>query len=128
MHVSDPDAWFIFNLHRELFLFEHTYVFEREHVCILIKGKETHLLGKEVLLSWQQIFHPFRSLAQSQLPCTPCVFPDPRARYTHTENLFLYTKMTLTSLILLSGKLILNSVSKPKFYCNSSVSDLYLFI
>ncbi len=33
----DPDTWFIFNLHRELFLFEQTYIFKQECICLLIK-------------------------------------------------------------------------------------------
>ncbi len=59
MHVLDPDLWFIFNLHRELFYSAHTHK-NQAGVYLL---KESNLLGKAISCSSRQIPYLLRSLA-----------------------------------------------------------------
>jgi hypothetical protein len=95
MHVSDPDTWFIFNQHRELFFILDTH--KNQAGAYLMFAKSSNLLGKTVPL-------------KVNCPCNPCVSLTPCTCFLHTENLFHYTKTTLTSPVFLSGK----SITIPK--------------
>jgi hypothetical protein len=89
---------------RTLFYSEHTQNQAGEYLL-----KLNNLLGKVIPFTWREFpilpgpllevlpLHPLRSLH----PCT-C--------FTHTEHLFLYTKTTLTSPILLVGPITLPSI------------------
>ncbi len=103
-HVSDPNAWFIFNLHRNSFYSWHTHIFKRVQICCWVKKRNP--------LTWEgSPSFIAANFPSTQVPCSKPTalrllhFPSPTAPtpIIHYPNLFLHTKMTLTSLILLLG-------------------------
>jgi hypothetical protein len=103
MHVLDPDALLFLTCTENSFLFD-TRV--KAGACLLwIKRKKPAYLGL------QSFFHgsefPIHTGPLSKANClVPLAFPSsPRHPLPATEHLFLHTKVTLTSPILLSGTL-----------------------
>jgi hypothetical protein len=92
-----------FNLHRELFFILDTHKIKRACFCCLLK-EVTYLERRSLFYGGEFPIHS-GPLLEVNCPCASCVSLNPRARFPHTEQLFLYTKTTLTSLILLSGTL-----------------------
>jgi hypothetical protein len=70
----------------------------------LLFAKRSTLLGKANFpFSWCEFPIHSGPLLKVNCPCAPCVSLIPHTHSPHTEHLFLYTKTTLTSPILLSG-------------------------
>ncbi len=82
----DPDVWFIFNLHRELFFLS----------CTDVKNKAgAYLLKENILLERRPLAHggevPILSdpLLGVNCPCAPCISITPsRTRFPPAEHLF----------------------------------------
>jgi hypothetical protein len=91
MHDSDPDAWFIFNLHREPFLScTHKQIMDG-CVFLRIKKERNTLTWKGSPLFIVANSHPLRSLTSNQLPLCPLPFPHPPAPASRKKDIYLHT-------------------------------------
>jgi hypothetical protein len=71
--------------------------------CVLLFAKRSNLLEKAIPVSWRKFSIHSGPLLKVKCPFAPCVSFTPCTYSPHTDNLFLHRKMTLTSMILLSG-------------------------
>jgi hypothetical protein len=69
MHVSDPDVWFILNLHRELLFILHTQKIKRVHICL----KKVSYLERQSLVHDGEFSILSGPLLEVNCPCTPCI-------------------------------------------------------
>jgi hypothetical protein len=87
-----------------------------------LKKIKTHLLNKEALLSWQQIF------PSTQVPCSkptafrPLRFSSPPCSLPTYRAFILHTKMTLTGLIPLLGTIPIRNWLPGDEYAGESIS------
>ncbi len=108
IYVSDPDTWFILTCTKNSFYFRHTHtVFKWVHISVDKEKKPTYLRRQSFFHGGEFPIHSgpllkANCLAPIAFSLTPC------ASYLHAEHLFLHTKMTLTSPILLLYNIVSN--------------------
>ncbi len=90
-HVSDPDAWFIFNLYRELFFILHAHI-KIKRVRILLNKKKISYLKRQSLAHGANFPNQVPCLESTALaplafPSTPHPLPSNRAYILQKDDI-----------------------------------------
>ncbi len=115
-HDSDPDTWFIFNLHREFLFILHTQTIKSG--CVFLLKKEERKTEKYPYLEGRSPVHG-GEFPSSQVPClkstafAPLALPSPTAPASRQKT-FIYIQTTLKCLLLLLGIRINSSRQRNK--------------